>query len=207
MRLGAVGWELLGLNIGHGGYMWSKHPNTRLTGRIGSHVYTSVSDAMSACIARGSCKGVTEEGNSRFGIYTGNTPSRASGKTSYVKGEVQTIASGVYWSEISDATLTGYVDKVNYKSLAAAQKACSEKVNCRGITLTGGVYRLNTVDYIEYSSTSTVYLRGGDVADEVSFEVSYKDHVWTVESPYQIEGGLCDGRRYRNYDQALKVRL
>ena len=94
MRLGAVGWELLGLNIGNGGYMWSKHPNSRLHGRLGNHVYRTVSEAMAACIGRSRCKGVTEEGNNRFGMYTGNQPSRASGKTCYVKGEVQSIASG-----------------------------------------------------------------------------------------------------------------
>ena len=117
------------------------------------------------------------------------------------------IPSGVYWSEINDAKLTGYVDKVQYRTLAQAQAACSQKPNCRGITLTGGVYRLNTIDYIEYSASSTVYMRGGPVADEVSYEVSYRDHVWTVESPFQIEGSLCDGRRYRRYNVALRVRF
>lgn len=97
MRLGAVGWELLGLNIGNGGYMWSKHPNNRLNGRLGNKVYKTVSEAMAACIAKARrCKGITEEGNSRFGLYTGNSPSRANGKTCYVKGEVQSIASGKY---------------------------------------------------------------------------------------------------------------
>lgn len=97
------------------------------------------------------------------------------------------------------------MDKVQYTTLAQAQSVCSEKPTCRGITLTGGVYRLNTVDYVEYSASSTVYLRGGPVADEVTYEVSYRNHVWTVESPFQIEGSLADGRRYRKYSQALKV--
>ena len=43
------------------------------------------------------------------------------------------------------------------------------------------------------------------MADEVTYEVSYRNHVWTVESPFQIEGSLADGRRYRKYSQALKV--
>ena len=97
MRLGAVGWELLGLNIGNGGHMWSKHRNSRLIGRLGNHVYKTVSEAMTACIGRNRCKGVTKEGHDRFGMYTGNSPSGASGKTCYVKGEVQTIASGKYF--------------------------------------------------------------------------------------------------------------
>ena len=97
MRLGAVGWELMGLNIGNGGHMWSKHRNSRLIGRLGNHVYKTVSEAMTACIGRNRCKGVTKEGHDRFGMYTGNSPSGASGKTCYVKGEVQTIASGKYF--------------------------------------------------------------------------------------------------------------
>ena len=97
MRLGAVGWELMGLNIGNGGHMWSKHRNSRLIGRLGNHVYKTVSEAMTACIGRNRCKGVTKEGHNRFGMYTGNSPSGASGKTCYVKGEVQTIASGKYF--------------------------------------------------------------------------------------------------------------
>ena len=77
--------------------MWSKHRNSRLIGRLGNHVYKTVSEAMTACIGRNRCKGVTKEGHDRFGMYTGNSPSGASGKTCYVKGEVQTIASGKYF--------------------------------------------------------------------------------------------------------------
>jgi hypothetical protein len=99
------------------------------------------------------------------------------------------------------------VNKTPYTQLAAAQAACAKNPKCRGITLTGDEYRLNTVDYVDYSGSGTVYLRGGPVADEVTYEVSYKDHVWTVQSPVQIEGSLADGRRFRKYTVALRVRF
>lgn len=114
--------------------------------------------------------------------------------------------SGFYWSEINNAKLTGFADNKKYQELAPAQAACAKNKKCRGLTLDNKIYRLNTVDYLEYSASGTVYIRGGPVADEVTYEVSYKDHVWTVESPVQIEGYLADGRRYRKYTEALKVR-
>lgn len=170
-------------------YYWTEAAGFRLMGYADGRTYKTRDSAMTACLTNSRCRGITQEGNSRYRINTCYIPSTETSMTAYIKGgaaiDVQEFSltyAGYTWTFKRPFTMEGYSDGRHYHTRDAALNACGAQRACVGVTKEAERrFRLNALGTVYPQKGRSVWIQGGEVATGGGF-------TWSSEKGKTLTG-------------------
>ena len=126
---------------GYGGYYYVPLPGFTY-GWLNTKYYPSLTKAMKACSANGSCSGVTKIKARKYRLNGGKTLKKAASyilyqRQGFVVSRYKMYYGQYVWQAWSPYSFTKHLSAKVYKSLPVAMDACVENPKCKGVTRHG----------------------------------------------------------------------